>query len=54
MRIPTDTYRMYAKIAADLAADETDPNDRASLLEMAEAWQTLADEAEKAERDPKE
>ena len=41
---PTDTYLMDAKIATDLAADETDPGDRASLLEMAQAWQKLADE----------
>jgi hypothetical protein len=48
MPTPTDTYLMYAKIAADLAADETDPGDRASLLKMAQAWQKLADEAEQS------
>ena len=40
---PIDTYLMYAKIAADLAADEPDQGHRASLLEMAQAWQRLAD-----------
>jgi hypothetical protein len=39
---PTFTYLMYAQIAADLAADEHDPIRRASLLEMAQAWQDLA------------
>jgi hypothetical protein len=41
---PADTYRMYAKIAADLAADEADPGSRASLLDMAQAWKKLADQ----------
>jgi hypothetical protein len=35
---------MYAKIAADLAADETDSGHRAQLLDMAQAWQKLANE----------
>jgi hypothetical protein len=44
MLSPADTYRMYAKIAAELVAEEDDPGSRASLLEMAQAWQKLADE----------
>jgi hypothetical protein len=44
---PADTYRMYATIAADLAAAETDPARRVSLLEMAQAWQRLADKEER-------
>ena len=35
---PADTYRMYATIAADMAAETTDSRHRASLLEMAQAW----------------
>jgi hypothetical protein len=44
----SDTYRMYATIAADMAADETEPVRCASLLEMAQAWQRLADKAEES------
>jgi hypothetical protein len=40
---PADTYRMYAKLAADMAAEESDPRNRASLLDMAQAWKKLAD-----------
>lgn len=36
---------MYANLAADMAADETDPGRRASLLEMAQAWRNFADKA---------
>jgi hypothetical protein len=43
---PVHYYRMYARIAADIAADTTDPGRRASLLEMALAWRTLAEKAE--------
>jgi hypothetical protein len=43
-----DTYRMYATIAAGMAADETDPGRCASLLEMAQAWQRLADKADRS------
>jgi hypothetical protein len=45
---PADYYRMYARIAADLAADTADTARRASLLEMAQAWRNLADKAEGA------
>jgi hypothetical protein len=45
---PAQTYRMYASIAADMAAEATDPGRRASLLEMAQAWRTLADKAEQS------
>jgi hypothetical protein len=38
---PAETYRMYAAIAADMAAETTDPTHRASLLEMAQAWHEL-------------
>jgi hypothetical protein len=40
---PAQTYRMYAGIAADIAADNPDPGRRVSLLEMAQAWRVLAD-----------
>jgi len=40
---PADTYRMYATIAADMAAETTDSRHRASLLEMAQAWHELAE-----------
>jgi hypothetical protein len=43
MAYSIDYYRMYATIAADMAAETTDPGRRASLLEMAQAWQRLAD-----------
>jgi hypothetical protein len=43
---PLETYRMYATIAADLAAEATDTGRRVSLLEMAQAWRALADEEE--------
>jgi hypothetical protein len=41
---PTDTYLMYAQIAADMAADEANSGRRSSLLQMAKAWRELADE----------
>jgi hypothetical protein len=34
---------MYATIAADMAGEATDTGRRVSLLEMAQAWRTLAD-----------
>ena len=40
---PAESYRMYATIAADMAAETTDPRHRASLLEMAQAWNELAE-----------
>jgi hypothetical protein len=43
---PRDYYRMYASIAADMAADAADAGHRASLLEMAQAWQKLAEKSE--------
>jgi hypothetical protein len=38
---------MYATIAADMAADTTDPDKRASLLEIAQAWQELAEKEDR-------
>ena len=47
MRVtPVETYRMYAAIAGDMAAESTDPGRRVSLLEMARAWRALADKEE--------
>jgi hypothetical protein len=43
---PAQTYRMYATVAADMAADTIDPGIRASLLKMAEALRGLADKEE--------
>jgi hypothetical protein len=44
---PRDSARMWRSGHTQfLAADETDPGHRASLLEMAQAWQKLADDAE--------
>ena len=40
---PAETCRMYATIAADMAGEATDTGRRVSLLEMAQAWRTLAD-----------
>jgi hypothetical protein len=40
---PAEHYRMYAEIAAGMAAETTDPGRRVSLLEMAQAWRALAD-----------
>lgn len=37
-----NTYRVYARIAADMAAATSDLGHRVSLLEMAQAWQRLA------------
>jgi hypothetical protein len=42
-------YKMYAGIAADMAADTIDPARRASLLEMAQAWRTLAEKEEQSQ-----
>jgi len=47
---PAEHYRMYATIAADMAAEAADPSWRASLLEKAEAWRKLAEEAEQSQR----
>ena len=44
---PAETYKMYATIAEDMAAETTDPERRASLLEMAEAWQELAEKEDR-------
>jgi hypothetical protein len=41
-------YRMYATVAADMAAETTDPVRRETLLEIAQAGQRLL--AEKAEQ----
>ena len=43
---PAQTYKMYAAIAVDMVAETTDPARRASLLEMAQLWQDLADKEE--------
>jgi len=43
---PAQTYKMYAAIAVDMVAETTDPARRASLLEMAQLWQELADKEE--------
>jgi hypothetical protein len=43
---PAEHYRMYATIAAEMAADTADPGRRVSLLEMAQAWRALADKEE--------
>ena len=43
MPSPTDTYLMYAQMAVDMAADESDSGHRAALLQMAKAWRDLAD-----------
>jgi hypothetical protein len=40
---PSDYYRTYARIAADMARETTHPGHCASLLEMAQVWRKLAD-----------
>jgi hypothetical protein len=44
---------MYATIAGDMAAETTDSRDRASLLEMAQAWQKLADAEDQSQPNDK-
>jgi hypothetical protein len=44
---PAQTYRMYAEMAVDMAADTTDQTNRVSLLEIAQAWQKLAEKQDR-------
>ena len=46
---PAEHYRMYAAIAADTAAEATDPGSRATLLERAQTWRNLADKEEQSQ-----
>jgi hypothetical protein len=41
------SYRRYAASCLEIALRTTDENNRASLLNMAQAWLILADHAEK-------
>jgi hypothetical protein len=41
---------MYAANCAEMAAEVTDSSRRAALLEMAQAWRTLAEKAERTSR----
>ncbi len=41
------TYRQYASQCLSLAQSIDDPNDKATLLHMAETWRHLAERAEK-------
>jgi hypothetical protein len=45
-----DQYRGYALECLRFARDMTGPESKAALLEMAQNWLTLADQAEKNER----
>lgn len=47
---PVEFYRMYAANCAEMAADAIDSSRRAALLEMAQAWRTLAEKAERTQR----
>jgi hypothetical protein len=40
-------YRLYAGHCVDMARHISDPESKATLLAMAQAWLTLADQAEK-------
>jgi hypothetical protein len=44
-----ERYRRYAAECLRIAQQATDPAHKARLLEMAEAWQRLADQAAKRE-----
>jgi hypothetical protein len=43
---------MYAAMAADMAAEATDPGSRATLLEIAQTWRNLADKEEQSQPQP--
>jgi hypothetical protein len=49
---PAGHYRMYAAMAADMAAEATDPGSRATLLEIAQTWRNLADKEEQSQPQP--
>jgi hypothetical protein len=44
-----DDYRRYAAECLALAKTASDPNDKARLLQMAQAWRDLADKRERNE-----
>jgi hypothetical protein len=44
-------YREFAAECVRAAQEASNPDDKASLLEMAEAWRRLAERASKAEDD---
>ncbi|MBI2714807.1 MAG: hypothetical protein HYX37_10170 [Rhizobiales bacterium] len=49
-----DDYRRYAMECLRLAHDASDPDDKARLLQMAQAWYDLADKiAATAANDPR-
>ena len=45
-----DRYRHYARQAAETAKEATSRNEKADLLEIAEAWLQIADAKEPDER----
>lgn len=50
----SDQYRASAVACADFAATVTDPNAKAVLLSMAEAWFRLAEYVDRNAREPRE
>jgi hypothetical protein len=48
-REATAYYRQYAAHCVDIAHDISDPNRKATLLAMAQAWLVLADLAERGD-----
>ena len=48
-----DEYRAFAAKCLTLAQSISDPDDKARLVEMAQAWRELADKLEAVARDPK-
>lgn len=47
MTAAADRYKQYAAECLRIAQQATDPNQKARLLEMAEAWQRLSESAGK-------
>jgi hypothetical protein len=47
-------YREFAAECVRVARQSSDPDDKALLLEMAEAWRRLAERAGKAENEKSE
>jgi hypothetical protein len=48
----SEQYRRYALECLEIARSTHDERTQASLLQMAQVWLRLAQEAERAERDP--
>jgi hypothetical protein len=45
-----DHYRVRAKECTEAAAHSTEPERRVALLELAQRWQSLAEQADEIER----